>query len=170
MVIPITIGGVFVRIGNFFNSEIVGVPTNSNMGVRFIRDQITPGQAMQITGLNDYNQAYLQIQTNPQFAPYLELVVAKHPAQLYEAAGYVVVFAILYYLYWKTDARKKLGYIFGVFLVLLWLVRFLVEYVKESQGGFEESLGLFSTGQWLSLPFIIIGVYLWATAKNRPTN
>lgn len=170
VVIPITIGGVFVRIGNFFNSEIVGVPTNSNMGVRFIRDQITPGQAMQITGLNDYNQAYLQIQTNPQFAPYLELVVAKHPAQLYEAAGYVVVFAILYYLYWKTDARKKLGYIFGVFLVLLWLVRFLVEYVKESQGGFEESLGLFSTGQWLSLPFIIIGVYLWATAKNRPTN
>ncbi|MHC5201722.1 prolipoprotein diacylglyceryl transferase [Myroides sp. LJL119] len=169
VVIPITIGGVFVRLGNFFNSEIVGIPTNSSMGIRFIRDQITPGQAMQITGINDHNQAYAQIQTNPNFAQYLDLVVAKHPAQLYEAAGYIIVFAILYYLYWKTNARKKLGYIFGIFLVLLWVVRFLVEYVKESQGGFEESLGLFSTGQWLSLPFIIIGIYLWATAKNRPT-
>lgn len=165
--IPVAIGGMFVRFGNFFNSEIVGHETASAFGIQFIRDKFTPRQAMEITGLNDYNQAYDAIQTNPQFAEVLAQVVPKHPTQLYEAFGYLIVFFIVYYMYWKTDARKKLGYIFGVFLVLLWAVRFVVEYVKDSQGGFEETLGYLSTGQWLSIPFIILGFYLWATAKNK---
>jgi prolipoprotein diacylglyceryltransferase len=76
------------------------------------------------------------------------------------------VFAILFFLYWRTSAREKLGYLFGVFLVLLWSVRFVVEYVKESQGGIEEYLGLFSTGQWLSIPFILIGLYFIVTADK----
>lgn len=165
--IPVAIGGMFVRFGNFFNSEILGHETASALGVRFIRDRFSPREAMEITGINDYNQAYDAIQTNPQFAEVLAQVVPKHPTQLYEAFGYLIVFFIVYYMYWKTDARKKLGYIFGVFLVLLWAVRFVVEYVKDSQGGFEETLGYLSTGQWLSIPFIIIGIYLWATAKNK---
>lgn len=166
--IPVAIGGMFVRLGNFFNSEIIGHPTTSTMGIRFIRDQFSPREAMQLTGINDYNKAYEAIQTNPQFAELLAQVTAKHPTQLYEAFGYILVFAVVYYMYWKTDARKKLGYIFGVFLVLLWAVRFIVEYMKESQGGFEDQLGdVLSTGQWLSIPFIVIGIYLWVTAKNR---
>lgn len=165
--IPVSIGGVFVRFGNFFNSEIIGHNTPSSLGIRFIRDAYTPRQAMQITGIQDYNQAYQAIQFDPQFAEYLAAVLPKHPTQLYEAFGYVFVFIILYFLYWKTDARKRLGYLFGIFLVLLWSVRFVVEFMKESQGGFEESLGLFSTGQWLSIPFILIGLYFWFTAKNR---
>lgn len=166
--LPIAIGGMFVRLGNFFNSEIIGHETASALGIRFIRDKFTPREAMQITGINDYNQAYDAIQTNPQFAEALNLVVAKHPTQLYEAFGYILVFLVVYYMYWKTDARKKLGYIFGVFLVLLWSVRFVVEYMKESQGGFEDQLGnILSTGQWLSIPFILVGIYLWVTAKNR---
>ena len=52
--------------------------------------------------------------------------------------------------------------------MLLWTVRFIVEYVKESQGGIEEQLGLFSTGQWLSIPFIIIGLILMFNAKKKP--
>ncbi|MDM1362396.1 prolipoprotein diacylglyceryl transferase [Myroides marinus] len=165
--IPVAIGGMFVRFGNFFNSEILGHETASALGVRFIRDRFSPREAMEITGINDYNQAYDAIQTNPQFAEVLAIVAPKHPTQLYEAFGYLIVFFIVYYMYWKTDARKKLGYIFGVFLVLLWTVRFIVEYVKESQKGFEDVLGYLSTGQWLSIPFIIIGIYLWATAKNK---
>ncbi|MEC4113492.1 prolipoprotein diacylglyceryl transferase [Myroides pelagicus] len=165
--IPVSIGGVFVRIGNFFNSEIVGHETTASLGVRFIRDKFTPNQARQLTGLTDHNQAYNAIETNPQFAEALAYVTPKHPAQLYEAFGYIFVFIILYYMYWKTDARKHLGLLFGVFLVLLWTVRFIVEFVKDSQGGFEDVLGVFSTGQWLSIPFIIIGIYFWATAKNR---
>ncbi len=64
-------------------------------------------------------------------------------------------------MYWKTDARNKQGLLFGMFLLLLWLVRFLVEYVKESQGGFENYpiFSSLSTGQWLSIPFIIAGLY-----------
>ena len=166
--IPVAIGGMFVRLGNFFNSEIIGHETASTLGIRFLRDKFTPREAMQITGLNDYNQAYDAIQSNPQFTEALNLVVAKHPTQLYEAFGYLLVFFVVYYMYWKTDARNKLGYIFGVFLVLLWVVRFVVEYMKESQGGFEDQLGdILSTGQWLSIPFILVGIYLWVTAKNR---
>jgi len=167
VVIPVTLGGIFVRLGNFFNSEIVGHVTTSAFGVRFIRDEYSAGKAMEITGLNNPNAAYDAIQHNPQFAEALAAVLPKHPTQLYEAFGYVIVFVILYFMYWKTDARKYGGYIFGVFLVLLWMVRFIVEFVKGSQGGFEETLGLLSTGQWLSIPFILAGVYLWATAKKR---
>lgn len=126
IVIPVAIGGVFVRIGNFFNSEIIGKPTNSDYGVVFA-------------------------QLGESFP--------RHPAQLYEAAGYILVFIILWYFYWKTDKKNKSGYIFGLFLVLLWTVRFVAEFYKKSQGGFESELGLLSTGQWLSIPFIIIGIY-----------
>ncbi|WP_060873447.1 prolipoprotein diacylglyceryl transferase [Myroides odoratus] len=167
VVIPVTLGGIFVRLGNFFNSEIVGHETTNAMGIRFIRDTYSPRQAMEITGINNHNAAYEAIQHNPQFAEALAAVLPKHPTQLYEAFGYVIVFLILYFMYWKTDVRKYGGYIFGVFLVLLWMVRFVVEFVKESQGGFESTLGLLSTGQWLSIPFILAGVYLWATAKKR---
>jgi prolipoprotein diacylglyceryl transferase len=92
---------------------------------------------------------------------------ARHPAQLYESFGYVFVFLILYWIYWHTDKRLKQGYIFGLFLILLWSVRFVVEFYKKSQGGFESSLGdLLSTGQWLSIPFIIAGIVLLFRANK----
>lgn len=166
VVIPVSSGAIFVRLGNFFNSEIVGKKTDSAFGIQFIRDYFSPREAVNLTNIANPKDAYNAIATNPQFTSLLEQVPLKHPAQLYESFSYVFVFAILFYMYWKTDARQKSGYIFGVFLVLLWTVRFVVEYVKESQGGFETSLGLFSTGQWLSIPFIIIGFYFIFTAEK----
>lgn len=164
--IPVAIGGVFVRLGNFFNSEIIGHETTTPTGVRFVRDRFSPREVMEITGMNNADAAYKELVNNPLFAEQLSLVVAKHPTQLYEAFGYVFVFLILMYMYWKTDARNKTGLIFGVFLILLWSVRFVVEFVKESQGGFESAFGnSLSTGQWLSIPFILFGVYL--LFKNR---
>lgn len=164
--IPVAIGGVFVRLGNFFNSEIIGHETTVATGVRFVRDRFSPREVMEITGMNNADAAYKELVNNPLFAEQLSLVVAKHPTQLYEAFGYVFVFLILMYMYWKTDARNKTGLIFGVFLILLWSVRFVVEFVKESQGGFESAFGnSLSTGQWLSIPFILFGVYL--LFKNR---
>ena len=71
----------------------------------------------------------------------------------------IIVFFTLFFLYWKTKTAEKQGLLFGYFLVMLWSVRFAVEYVKESQGGIEESFGLLSTGQWLSIPFILVGIY-----------
>ena len=166
IVIPVSSGAIFVRLGNFFNSEIVGKETDSQFGIKFIRDYFTPNDAVNATQIANPKEAYHVIATNPQFAGLLQQVPLKHPAQLYEAVCYVFVFAILFFLYWKTEAREKSGYLFGLFLVLLWTVRFVVEYVKESQGGFESALGLFSTGQWLSIPFILIGLYFVFTAEK----
>ena len=166
VVIPVASGAIFVRVGNFFNSEIVGTETTSAFGIRFVRDQFTSRDAMTQTQLPNAKDAYHAIAANPQFTNLLGQVPAKHPAQVYEAVCYIFVFAILFFMYWKTNARERLGLLFGTFLVLLWSVRFAVEYVKESQGGIEEYLGLFSTGQWLSIPFVLIGLYFILTADK----
>ncbi|MEN9876826.1 MAG: hypothetical protein RLZZ529_1823 [Bacteroidota bacterium] len=166
IVIPVASGAIFVRIGNFFNSEIIGQETTSSFGIQFIRDYFSPRDAVNATQIADPKEAYAAIATDPKFATLLEQVPAKHPTQLYEAFCYIFVFAILFFLYWKTEARKKSGYLFGLFLVLLFSVRIVVESVKESQGGFESVLGLLSTGQWLSIPFIVTGLYFVFTAKQ----
>jgi phosphatidylglycerol:prolipoprotein diacylglycerol transferase len=166
IVIPVASGAIFVRIGNFFNSEIIGKETSSSFGIKFIRDYFSPRDAVNATQIPDPNEAYKAIASDPKFATLLEQVPAKHPTQLYEAFCYIFVFAILFFLYWKTEARKKSGYLFGLFLVLLFSVRIVVESVKESQGGFESTLGLLSTGQWLSIPFILTGLYFVFTAKK----
>ncbi len=169
IIIAVAAGGVFVRIGNFMNSEIIGKPSGDfPLGVRFVHEGIRKQEAVQATGIQDPAKAYDAIVHNPQFAELLNSVPFRHPAQLYEAAGYVIVFLVCWYLYWKTERRKQIGYIFGVFLILLFMVRFLVEFVKESQGGFESLLGLLSTGQWLSVPFIVAGaiILLRATRKH----
>ncbi|MGV9003771.1 prolipoprotein diacylglyceryl transferase [Flavobacterium sp.] len=159
IVIPVASGAIFVRLGNFFNSEIIGKVTPSNLGVKFIRDFYSSADAVRLTKINDVNQAYNAIATQPEFANLLAAVPYRYPAQLFEAIGYVFVFLILFFLYWKTKTAEKHGLLFGYFLVLLWTVRFIVEFVKESQGGIEHLFGLFSTGQWLSIPFILVGIF-----------
>ncbi len=163
IVVPIAIGAFCVRLGNFFNSEINGKVTDESFifATKFIRDSddMHPSKALRITGEKTVNAAYDSIANNAQFSEYLAQIPYRHPAQLYEGVVYIFVFLILYFLYWKTDKKNKSGYLFGLFLVLLWTIRFFVEFAKKSQGGFEESLGLLSTGQWLSIPFILIGLY-----------
>tara|TARA_B110000438_G_scaffold139856_1_gene135080 strand:+ start:2090 stop:2941 length:852 start_codon:yes stop_codon:yes gene_type:complete len=133
IVIPISIGGMFVRIGNFFNSEIVGKYTESNFGVIFSNNQE---------------------------------IYPRHPAQLYEGFGYLILFIVLWKLYWNTDFKNQKGFLFGLFFTGLFSIRFLVEFVKESQGGFEDVLGVISTGQWLSIPFILIGIFFMIRSKK----
>lgn len=166
IVIPVASGAIFIRIGNFFNSEIIGQETKSSFGIKFVRDYFSPRDAVNATQIANPNEAYKAIATDPKFTTFLEQVPAKHPTQLYEAFCYIFVFVVLLFLYWKTEARKKSGFLFGLFLVLLFSVRIVVESVKESQGGFESALGLLSTGQWLSIPFILVGFYFVFTAKH----
>lgn len=167
VVIPVSCGAIFVRLGNFFNSEIVGKTTNNEtFGIKFVRDYFSPQDAMNQTQIANPDLAYDAIVNNPKFANLLAQVPLKHPAQLYEAFAYIFVFFILLFLYWKTETQRKHGLIFGIFLILLWSVRFVVEFVKESQGGFENSLGLFTTGQWLSVPFILVGLYYLFMAEE----
>jgi len=166
VVISVACGAIFVRIGNFFNSEIVGkVTNNSTFGIKFIRDYFSMQDAVNKTNISDPDAAYNAIANDSQFNNLLMQVPLKHPAQLYESFCYIFIFFFLLFLYWKTKTAEKQGILFGLFLILLWGVRFIVEYVKESQGGFGDST-VFSTGQWLSIPFILIGLYFFLTAKK----
>lgn len=127
LIIPTTLGAGFVRVGNFFNSEIVGNYTGNNFGVVFVnRGEILP----------------------------------RHPAQLYEAIAYFAIYFFLRYLYNTGLSKRKDGFLLGVFMSMLFSIRFLVEFVKESQGGFETALPALSTGQWLSIPLILAGLIL----------
>jgi prolipoprotein diacylglyceryl transferase len=164
VVIPVASGAIFVRLGNFFNSEIIGHETTSAFGIKFVKDQFSPIEAVNATHIQNSKEAYKAIATDPKFASLLEQVPTRHPTQLYEAFCYV--FAILFFLYWKTNKRKRPGYLFGMFLILLFSVRMVVESMKESQGGFESALGLLTTGQWLSIPFILVGLYFVFTAEK----
>lgn len=125
--IPVAAAGVFIRLGNLMNSEIIGKPTNSDYGFIFRK---------------------------------LGEDFPRHPTQIYEAVGYLFVFLLLWFVYWKTDKMKKSGYLFGLFFALLWSVRFFVEFFKEKQveGGENWMFGL-NTGQVLSIPLILIGLY-----------
>lgn len=169
VVIPITIGGMFVRLGNFMNSEINGniVDKSFPLGVKFLQGgDFSAREAMNLTLQNTPQKAFDVIASDPKFIDIFNRIPYRHPAQLYEAVGYFFLFWILWFLYWKTSKRMQPYFIFGVFLIALWSIRFLVEYVKESQGGFEETFGVFSTGQWLSIPFIIAGFYLLFRKKQ----
>lgn len=85
---------------------------------------------------------------------------ARHPAQLYESIMYLSIFAILFTLYRKTDWSRIKGKIFGLFLMLVFTGRFLVEFVKQNQEAFEDSLPI-NMGQILSIPFVLIGLYFF---------
>ena len=150
-----------VRLGNLFNSEIIGKPTNSDFGFKFIRDHISPNRAMQITKSNDVEKAYDLIANSSRFKEVLAEVPNRHPTQLYEALGYFVIFIVLWYLYRKTDKKNKLGYLFGVLMVMLWSVRFFVEFFKEAQVDGREDwvFDALNTGQVLSIPLIALGLY-----------
>lgn len=171
VVISVASGAVFIRIGNFINSEIIGKTTNSNLGVRFVQDFYNKYEVVQLTGIKNVQKAYSAIVDNPQYASLLEAVPYRHPAQLYESFCYIFVFLILWFVYSKTSKRDQTGFLFGLFLVLLWTVRFFVEFVKEPQG--DEYINWFglNTGQWLSLPFILVGFYFMFIYKPKaPVN
>tara|TARA_B110001469_G_scaffold127326_1_gene147752 strand:- start:35 stop:859 length:825 start_codon:yes stop_codon:yes gene_type:complete len=89
----------------------------------------------------------------------------RHPTQVYEALAYLTIFIILAFLFWKKDWSKRQGGIFGLFLILLFGFRFCIEFMKENQVSFEDSMAL-NMGQWLSIPFVLIGAYFLARSKK----
>jgi len=124
LVIVTALTGALIRTGNFFNSEIIGRPSDLPWAVVFARVDN----------------------------------VSRHPAQLYEAIGYLLIFILLLTLY-KQGKHQKPALLFGVFLVTVFGLRFIVEFLKENQESFENSM-TFNMGQLLSIPFVLIGLYL----------
>ncbi len=144
IVIVVALGGAFIRLGNLFNSEIYGRPTNLPWGIEFVRDR-----------LYDSNTGAL--------LP----TVARHPTQLYEALCYILIFVVLFLFYRKRHMKVRDGYIFGVFMILLFSARFFIEFVKNDQVAFESGMQL-NMGQLLSLPFILAGVVMILWTQKRP--
>lgn len=85
--------------------------------------------------------------------------LASHPTQLYEALAYISLGILLYFLSVNKKKVFKQGFVFGIFLVGLFLARFLIEFVKNNQESWEEAMA-FNMGQWLSIPFILVGIGL----------
>jgi phosphatidylglycerol:prolipoprotein diacylglycerol transferase len=164
IVVPVALGAFLVRLGNFFNSEIIGKTVDGTFwsATKFVRasEDMSAYKAMSLTQQTTPEAAYALIGSDPRYASILDSIPFRHPAQLYEGVAYLVLFFVLRYLYQNTSLKDQAGRMFGLFFVVLWSVRFLVEYVKESQGGFESALGTFTTGQWLSIPMIAVGLYL----------
>lgn len=139
---PIAIAGCFIRLGNLVNHEIVGDPTNLPWAFSFKR------YVDEAKGIVD--------------------ATPRHPAQLYEAICYLIAFGILMYLFWKREAWKKQGVVFGAFLIMVFGARFMIEFVKLGLTTRDEYLPI-NTGQILSIPLVIAGiVLLWKGLKTKP--
>lgn len=96
--------------------------------------------------------------------------VLRHPTQIYEALAYLVVFVVLMYMYWKAEAGKRQGLLFGIFLIGIFASRFFIEFVKANQEAFEESMAL-NMGQILSIPFVLGGIYfVWKAMAQKKLN
>ena len=225
IVIVVALAGGFIRMGNWFNSEIYGAPANSSVETVFVeagRASIERGYGENISSLNfdktgtvfttdslnypvleaqfrfiglnenqtgeyvnnylarilnatskdnanilPYPDATAKVYTdeNGAFASINVLGVPRYPTQLFEAAAYWLIFVILAFLYLKTNAKNRRGFIFGAFLIGVFGFRFFVEYYKEIQVSFETSMSL-NMGQWLSIPLVISGFYLMLTSKE----
>lgn len=83
----------------------------------------------------------------------------RHPTQLYEALSYLFIFMYMLWHYNKQEAKPKPAYLTGVFMLSVFGMRFLIEFIKENQVAFEQGMSL-NMGQWLSVPLILCGVYL----------
>lgn len=110
---------------------------------------------------NFMNSEILGLSTSVPWAIIFERVDAlpRHPAQLYEAIAYLLIFIALWAIYKFTQLKQKEGAIFGLFLVLVFSSRFAIEFVKVKQAAYAEGMTL-SAGQWLSVPFLVVGVIL----------
>lgn len=132
-----------IRMGNLFNHEIYGHETTLPWGTRFVQN------------IHAWEQGADPIFCNPS-----------HPTQIYEALAYLCVFFLCWYLYKFTQAGRHRGVIFGAFLVGIFTPRFFIEFLKNVQEAFEEGM-LLDMGQILSIPFILLGVYLiWRGLKS----
>ena len=134
LVIVVALGGAFIRLGNLFNSEIYGGPTDLPWGFVFERNHET---------------------------------VAKHPTQIYESLSYFIIFGVSLWYYIHKKGTFKCGSIFGWWLVALFGMRFLIEFVKNDQVDFEAGMAL-NMGQLLSIPFILGGLAIaWFARQEK---
>ena len=225
LVIPIALGCAFIRIGNFFNSEIIGKQTFTNYGIVFtqpiankIKSQlpfvknvnfnptdkyykpglpiletsiefensffmeerirnsvekrlknVLPNKISTYTNVINPNQSsliYSFHRNNDQFELRFKSVgVNRHPAQLYEAVKYLILWVVLFLIWNKHRSKLRPGSLLGLFCIIAFSSRFFIERLKENQVMFENSLYL-NMGQILSIPMILLGFYFFFRTKK----
>lgn len=127
--IPTALVGAFIRIGNFINQEILGVSTQMPWAVIFGHPA-------------DHSRP----------AP-------RHPVQIYEALAYLAIFFLLWRLSFRSAVLLKRGRLIGIFLVLVFGFRFIIEFLKTEQSHIVSSTSILNMGQYLSIPAILLGAY-----------
>jgi prolipoprotein diacylglyceryl transferase len=145
IVIATALAGFFIRFGNLMNSEIIGKPTQLPWGFKFYRDF-------------EFN-----VSGDPS------MVLARHPSQLYEALSCLVIFAFLLWVWNKKKEHTKNGLLTGLFMIILFTLRFFYEFLKENQSAFEDQLSL-NMGQILSIPAVIFGIIVLMYSNRNTTS
>jgi phosphatidylglycerol---prolipoprotein diacylglyceryl transferase len=227
--IVVALTGTLIRMGNFANSEIIGIPTGTDSGVVFARST-TDYLVYDATGAGwvekvDYRKnhtaknnkaghvpiniyikfkkrnyeesrlrSYLDNGVNAKLArlpqhidepvshnleyqlfqtsdgSYTAVVstfaIPRHPAQLYEAFTTFLLFLLLFYIWSRKKRETMPGLLFGLFMIVLFTVRFFHEFIKENQVAFEDDLTL-NMGQWLSIPMVIVGIIILIVARKK---
>jgi phosphatidylglycerol---prolipoprotein diacylglyceryl transferase len=138
VVIGVSLGGMFIRLGNLMNSEIYGKVTGLPWGMMFMRE------------------------TDPAYLP----LQPRHPTQIYEAAWCIVILAITFYMWRYKRHNLAEGTIAATFMILLFTFRFFVEFLKNNQVEFENTLVL-NMGQVLSIPVVLAGIVILMIANRR---
>lgn len=231
IVILVCLVGAFIRLGNFFNSEIIGKPSNNPFSVVFVnrvseaimrdptgknpvafmeikkaglppgengrvpidillffKKDITEQQAISYSMndaryyLNQLNEFVDEPFVHPlqfnvikeQDGTYAARIrtfgIARHPAQLYESISCVILFAFLFWYWSRYKINLPEGRIFGIFMIVLWSLRFAYEFLKENQVSFEDKLPL-NMGQILSIPLVLVGVFILIRSyKQKPAS
>jgi prolipoprotein diacylglyceryl transferase len=177
LVMVVGIGGALIRLGNFMNSEIGGYPTTAPWAVVFPRDtehllpatRPLPAGAVQVARpvhLPNGDVSPRVLPADAPIGPGALMAVPRHPTQLYEALYCVLLVALLYHRWNRTKERTPRGLLLGLFMVLLFTQRFLGEFLKEAQVDFEKD-HLLNQGQLLSLPPLLVGLWvLWRAGKD----
>ncbi|MDE3269529.1 MAG: prolipoprotein diacylglyceryl transferase [Pseudomonadota bacterium] len=141
----------------------------------WLLDRIAPPTAL-LCGLvrigNFFNSAIYGKPTDVAWAVVFKrtdpMLLPRHPTQLYESLSYLLVFAVLCILYWGTNSKEQRGRLWGILLVAVTAARFSIEFLKENQASFEQSMFL-NMGQLLSVPFFFLGWVLIFRNKFKST-
>ena len=233
IVIVVALTGCLIRMGNFMNSEIYGIPTESNSGVVFAKNiekppfiadtspieeievekdytrEISEGKVPllikmkfknqpeilneeslerylkgrfagllnggryyindHITAPTDIKYKLTKESDGTYFASVQAQGISRYPTQLYEASTSLLIFILLYFLWTRTKINTPDGLLLGLFLILLFGLRFVHELFKENQVAFEDDLS-YNMGQILSIPLIIAGILIFIRSLTLSKN
>lgn len=148
LVVPVGLVAALIRVGNLMNHEIYGAATDVPWAFSFV------------TNVGQFMAGAAPVMSPPS-----------HPTQIYEALCYLLTFGVCMWMYWRRNSQEREGLIFGVFMLGIFVPRFFIEYIKNVQEPWELAMRAtwgIDQGQLLSIPFIVLGLWLVIRALRHP--